>query len=217
MKSNRGPQFRITLLLLAGLLPALASLAAAEPAVGAGKAAKAPPTAKIEVPAASQDAMMAEMMKLGTPGPQHERFKASVGKWKAAVKSWNGPGEPTVSEGVSENQVILGGRFLEQRFSSTMMGQPFEGYGLNGYDNATGRYWFIWVDNMSTGMMSGWGDMDEPGKVLTTTSTTTGPDGKPMDMKSVTRFMDDGTQVFTMYGLTGGQETKMMEITYTRM
>ena len=222
MKPDHGPRFRITLLLATGLLLALAALAAAEPAVKAGKSLKAQPAVKLEAPAppqadAAHDAMMAEMTKLAAPGPQHERFRASVGKWKAVVKSWNGPGEPAVGEGVSENQVILGGRYLEQRFTSTMMGQPFEGYGLNGYDNATRRYWFIWVDNMSTGMMSGWGDMDEPGKVLTTTSTTTGPDGKPMDMKSVTRFMDDGTQVFTMYGLAGGQETKMMEITYTRM
>ena len=222
MKLHRIPAPASPWSLAAGLLMAFAALAAAEPAVKAAKATKAQPAAKVEAPAppkadAAHDAMMAEMMKLATPGPQHERFKESAGKWKAVVKSWNGPGEPTVSEGVSENQVILGGRYLEQRFTSTMMGQPFEGYGLNGYDNATKRYWFIWVDNMSTGMMSGWGDMDESGKIMTATSTTTGPDGKPMDMKTVTQFMDDGTQVFTMYGLMGGQEMKMMEITYTRM
>ena len=212
------PRVRIALTLAASLLAALAALAAAAPAT---KATKAEP-AKVEAPApakadAAHDAMMAEMMKMATPGPQHEKFKACVGKWKAAVKSWNGPGEPTVSEGLAENQVILGGRYLEQRFTSTMMGQPFEGYGLNGYDNATKKYWFFWVDNMSTGMMSGWGDMDEAGKTLTVTGTTTGPDGKPMDMKMVTQFVDDNTQIFSMYGRVGDQEMKMMEITYTKM
>jgi len=216
MKLHLDPRVRLSLALAAGLLLAGAPLASAE------SAAKAAPAAKTEAPAppqgdAAHDAMMAEMMKLAAPGPQHEGFKKSVGKWKAVVKSWNGPGEPVVSEGVSDNQLILGGRYLEQRFQSTMMGRPFEGYGLNGFDNATRRYWFIWVDNMSTGLMSGWGDLDEAGKILTTTATTTGPDGKPMDVKSVTQFMDDGTQVFTMYGVTGGQEMKMMEITYTRM
>jgi hypothetical protein len=43
-----------------------------------------------------------------------------LGRWKAVVKSWNGPGEPTVSEGTSENRMILGGRYLEQKFQSTM-------------------------------------------------------------------------------------------------
>jgi hypothetical protein len=222
MKPHPSACPRYTLALAAVLLLAVAALAVAEPADYAQKAAKARPAAKLEAPAqppaaAAQDAMMAEMMKLATPGPQHERFKVSVGKWKAVVKSWNGPGEPTVSEGVSDNQLILGGRFLEQRFQSTMMGQPFDGYGLNGYDNATKRYWFMWVDNMGTGLLSGLGDMDEAGKTLTTTSATTGPDGKPMNLRSVTRFIDDGTQVFTMYGEMGGQEMKMMKITYTRM
>jgi len=222
MKSNPRPHLRDVLALAACLLVALAALATAEPAVKAAKQAKAQPAGKVEAapaPAADaqQQAMMDAMMKLATPGPQHARFKESVGKWKAVVKSWNGPGEPTVSEGVSDNQVILGGRYFEQRFQSTMMGQPFEGYGLNGFDNATKRYWFVWVDNMSTGLMSGWGDMDEAGKTLTCTSTAPGPDGKPMDVKSVTQFVDDHTQVFTMYGMMGGQEVKMMEITYTRM
>jgi len=215
-------RFRFTLALAAGLLLTLAALAVAEPATHAGKATKAQPAGKLEEPAkppanAAHDAAMAEMMKLAAPGPQHERLKESVGKWKAVVKSWNGPGEPLVSEGLSDNRLILGGRYLEQRFQSTMMGQPFEGYGLNGFDNATGRYWFIWVDNMGTGMMSGLGDMDEAGKTLTTTSTSAGPDGKPTNTRSVTRFLDDGTQVFTMYGMMGDQEMKMMEITYTRM
>ena len=221
MKLHPDRSVRTTLLLAAGLLVSLAMSAAAEPAVKAAKATKAQPATQIEAPAppqgdAQHEAMMAEMMKLAAPGPQHERFKASVGKWKAVVKSWNGPGEPAVSEGVSDNQLILGGRYLEQRFRSTMMGQPFEGYGLNGFDNATKRYWFMWVDNMSTGLLTGLGDLDEDGKTLTTTSTTTGPDGKPMNMRSVTQFVDDKTQVFTMYGVMGGQEMKMMEITYTR-
>ena len=159
---------------------------------------------------------MAEMMKLATPGPQHEALKASVGKWKAVVKSWNAPGEPVVSEGTDESRMILGGRYLEDRFQSTMMGQPFEGYGLTGFDNGAKRYWFFWVDNMSTGMMSGTGSMDESGKILTVTATAPGPDGRPMDVRMVTRFVDENTHVWSMYGTQGGREMLMMEITYTR-
>jgi hypothetical protein len=224
MELHRIPRVRLTLTLTlaTGLLLALAALAAAEPSVKAGKATKAQPASKIEAPAppqgdAAHDAMMAEMLKLAVPGPQHERLKASAGKWKAVVRTWNGPGEPAVSEGVADGQMILGGRFLEQRFTSTMLNLPFEGYQLSGFDNATKRYWFFWVDNMGTGMMSGWGDMDEAGKTLTLTSTTPGPDGKLMDVKMVTNFVDENTQVWSMFGTVGGQETKMMEITYTRM
>jgi len=138
------------------------------------------------------------------------------GGWKAVVKSWNGPGEPAVSEGVSENRMILGGRYLEQRFQSTMMGQPFEGYGLDGYDNATHSYWFFWIDNMGTSMMSGTGAMDDASKTLTVNAARPGLDGTPTVVKMVTKIVDADTHVFSMYGLMGGKEQLMMEITYTR-
>jgi len=201
----------------------LIALALAAPAAGqsvkATKPTKALPatTTEVKVPLqATQDSMMAAMMKLAAPGPQHAALQAMEGGWKAVVKSYNAPGEPAVSEGVSENRMILGGRYLEQRFQSTMMGQPFEGYGLTGYDNAAHRYTYLWVDNMSTSLMTGGGTMDETGKTLTATATMPGPNGTPMESRIVTKIVDADTHVFSMYGLMGGKEQLMMEITYTR-
>jgi len=59
--------------------------------------------------------------------------------------------------------------------------------------------------------------MDESGKVLTMKSTGMGPDGKPMEVKTVTKLVDPNTLVFSMYAVAGGTETRMMEITYTRL
>ena len=201
----------------------LIALALAAPAAGqsvkAAKQTKALPATTTEVkapPQAAQDSMMAAMMKLAAPGPQHAALQAMEGRWKAVVKSYNAPGEPATSEGLSENRMILGGRYLEQRFQSTMMDQPFEGYGLTGYDNAAHRYTYLWVDNMSTSLMTGGGTMDETGKTLTATATMPGPDGKPADVKMVTKIVNASTHVFSTYGLMGGNEQLMMEITYTR-
>jgi uncharacterized protein DUF1579 len=165
----------------------------------------------------AHDAMMAEMMKLGAPGPNHARLKTMEGKWKAVVKSWFAPGEPTVSEGMAENQLVLGGRFLEQEFKGTMMDQPFEGYGLTGYDNKKNVFTTLWIDNMGTAMTTGNGSIDAAGKELTVKSISDGPDGKPMEMKLVTRMVDANKHVFSMYGLLDGKEQLMMEITYTRL
>ena len=38
-----------------------------------------------------------------------------------------------------------------------------------------------------------------------------------MTMRMINVMPDDSTQVFKMYGVEKGKETKMMEITYTRM
>jgi hypothetical protein len=214
---TKSPGRRVAPLLLIAL--ALAAPAAGQ-AVKAAKPTKALPATTTEVKAepraAAPDSMMAAMMKLAAPGPEHAALRAMEGTWKAVVKSYNAPAEPAISEGLSENRMILGGRYLEQRFQSTMMDQPFEGYGLTGYDNATHRYTYLWVDNMSTSMMTGGGTMDETGKMLTTTATMPGPDGKPADVKMVTKIVDANTHVFSMYGVMGGKEQLMMEITYTR-
>ncbi len=183
---------------------------------GQEPAAKPEAEAAPQPDAAQHQAMLDEMTKLAAPGPEHAALKAMEGTWKAVVKSWFAPGQPEVTEGVSENRLILGGRYLEQHMTGTMMGMPFEGYGLTGYDNLAKRYVFMWVDNMGTGLMTGGGSMDEAGRSLTTTASVPGPDGKPADVRMVTKILDDDTHVYSMYGQAGGQEQLMLEITYTR-
>ena len=41
-----------------------------------------------------------------------------------------------------------------------MMGMPFTGHGMRGYDNVSGKYWSTWNDSMSTGMMVSEGTCD---------------------------------------------------------
>jgi hypothetical protein len=43
----------------------------------------------------------------------------------------------------------MGGRFLGQRYTGSMMSAPFEGVGYTGYDNVTKKYWGTWIDRMS--------------------------------------------------------------------
>ena len=161
--------------------------------------------------------MMEMMMKAGAPGAAHEMMKKCEGTWKASVKSWEGPGDPMLSEGTAEFKMILGGRFLEQKFTGTMMNMPYEGYGLSGYDNMKKMYTTTWFDNMNTSAMNATGSYSEAKKTLTYKASSIGMDGKPMNVRMTNVMPDDNTQVFTMYGVDKGKEMKMMEITYTRM
>jgi hypothetical protein len=164
----------------------------------------------------AQDAMMAEMAKYAAPGPMHKRLESMVGTWKCTVKAWMAPGEPMVSEGTSVNTLVLGGRYLAQDFTSTMMDQPFQGWGLTGYDNRKQQFTGLWIDNTSTAMMTQTGSLNAKGDELVFKGTTDGPDGKPMDVRMVTKFVDDKKHVFSMYAPMQGKETLMMEITYTK-
>src|SRR5690349_7999815 len=123
--------------------------------------------------AEQQKAMMEQMAKLATPGPAHEHLKSCVGTWKATVKMYMG-GQPQVSEGTSEMHMADGGRFLEQSYKGTFMGQPFEGHGFTGYDNQKNVYQSVWMDNTSTGMTVSEGTWDDASKSLISKSTLLG-------------------------------------------
>jgi hypothetical protein len=163
---------------------------------------------------APHDAMMADMMKYGNPGPQHEKLKAMVGTWNATVKSWTGGPEPVVTKGLMKNSMILGGRFLESRYSGTYDGKPFEGLGLTGYDLKKNQLISLWADGGSTSWSTMTGGISEDGKELTSSSTIDGMDGKPMAVRAVTKIESPTKHVYTMYGTMNGQEMPMVEITY---
>lgn len=165
-----------------------------------------------------QKAEMEMWMKLGQPGEPHEHMAKFAGSFDAAITSYMAPDTPPMeSKGKSENTMILGGRILLQKYTGNMMGMPFEGYGLMGFDNYTKEYISIWCDNMSTMIMTMTGTSDESGK---TTMTGTMPDpktGKDITLKSVSMMKDENTFVFEMYHQdSGGEAFKNMEITYTR-
>ncbi len=203
MTSNLRRLFAASLIVAAGSCLAGASLAEDK------EAPKYDPAA---------DPAMAEMMKYAMPGPMHAAFKPMEGKFKAVVKTYVQPGmDPQVSEGVSENHLILGGRYIEQKYTGTMMGMPFEGMGMTGYDNKGKRVWSTWLDNMSTKAFVMDGTMSEDGKTMTCEGMSEGPDGKPMKYKTVTKIISDKTHSFSMLTTEGGKELPWMEITYTRM
>lgn len=174
---------------------------------------KAPPSAD-----ATQEQMMAEMMKLATPGPMHDLMKPMVGTWKAVTKSWTGPGEPTVSEGSSENTLIIGGRFLHSAFKGTFFGMPFEGMGITGYNNQKKQFEGVWVDNMGSAVSWSHGSVDPLGKVITMTTMFTDPaTGKETPYRMVTKIVDTNQHTFAMVGSKDGKDHTEMEITYTRV
>lgn len=168
----------------------------------------------------SHDEMMAAWMKLASPGEQHATLKALAGSWKTVVKSWEGPGEPKVSEGSCETTMLMDGRYLKEDFTGDVDGMPFQGMGLTGYDNSKKKFVGSWVDNMGTGIMVSEGTMDPAKKVITFRSKSLDPmnpaSGKMVPVRMTTKIVDNNTHIFTMYTMMAGKETKQMEITYTR-
>jgi hypothetical protein len=166
-----------------------------------------------------QQAMMDAWKKFATPAEGHKALEGMVGTFNAKVTMWMAPGAPPqTSTGVSENRWVLGKRYVEEKFTGKFMGQPFQGIGYSGYDNAKKEYFGTWIDNMGTGVMTSVGNTSDEGKTWTFKTNSTDPmTGK--DMAGETRVMvtDKNHHTMEMYGpAPDGKQFKMMEIVYTR-
>jgi len=160
-------------------------------------------------------AMEAMMAKLGAPGKPHEHLQAMVGKYKT-TSTWIIPGqnEESVDEGTAEFKSILGGRFVTQHFKSTYNGQPMDGFGIMGYDNAQQKFVGIWLDNMSTHILRTQGELDKKTGVMNEEGTCSSPIG-PMNFKMTTVPTEDGF-IFTLSQVTGETVTEMGKIKYVK-
>jgi hypothetical protein len=160
--------------------------------------------------AAAMQAMMAAMQ----PGEHHEHLKKLVGNYDYTIKMWMDPSAPPQeSTGKRTAELLLGGRYLEEKFTGNFMGMPFEGVGLMGYDNVNKQYVGTWIDNMSTGIMSMHGTCDK-GTWNMTGESTDPMTGKKMTTRSVVKIVDDNTFTMEMFGPgPDGKEMRMMEMT----
>ena len=150
-----------------------------------------------------QQAMMEMYQKLATPGEPHKQLASLAGSWTTQTKEWMEPGKPpTESAGTCDFKMLLDGRFLQQEFTSEMMGQPFSGVGISAYDNLRKRYVTAWIDTMGTGIFMMEGTASADGKTITLRGQHDEPGGGHMMHRAVWKIVDGNTQTFDMYGTT---------------
>lgn len=165
--------------------------------------------------------MMKKWQEVMTPGEPHKTLAGMVGAWDVETKAWmSGPGtEPSVTKGTAQMKMVLGGRFLQQEMNSEMMGMPFSGLGLTGYDNFKKKYVGFWIDNMSTAMSTMEGEMDGDGKTCTywgvMDEPMTGERGKKV--KYTIAMEGPDRHIFRAFDVSAyGEKDPTLEITYTR-
>lgn len=176
---------------------------------------------KAATPPAPMDsaAMMKAWMEFATPGSMHAWLAKTNGTWEAEVEQWMAPGAPSTKVKATNIQnAALGGRYVIGKFTSTMMGQPFEGISTMGYDNAKKIFTSTWVDNMGTGIVQMTGTYDEASKTMNLKGHQTDPlTGKDSDIREEMKMIDDNTYSMAMFGAgPDGKEMKFMEGTFKK-
>ncbi len=156
--------------------------------------------------------------KVGTPGDPHKLLAKLEGSWTTRSKGWIEPDKPPMeSSGTCEQKMLLDGRYLQQVYTGDMMGMPFTGISIMGYNNHTKKFESVWIDTMSTGVFYFVGPGSADGRTITQECSYDDPVKGPSRWRTVTRLKNDDTLEFEMFlSSKGKKEEKMMEMTISR-
>lgn len=160
-------------------------------------------------------------MDYATPGEMQKMLAKSDGNWVGETKMWMENGsQPMMSKSEATNKMVFDGRYQMSTHKGDMMGMPFEGISIVGYDNSKKKFVSSWIDNMGTGIMNMEGIWNASTKSIEFKGKMTDPSrpGKDCNVREIYTFVDDNTQKMEMYGPNAktGKEFKTMEINYTR-
>jgi len=169
---------------------------------------------------AEQKAMMDKMAKAATPGAPHAMLAKLAGDWACTVKYQMDPSQPPQeSQSAATITGLMEGRYIQEVDAGQMGGMPFNGMGVTGFDNVSGKYVSTWIDNMGTGIETSVGTADASGKVINWVATMNDPTtGKPTKSRMVTTIIDDNHHTLEMFNTPPGakKEMKVMTIDYVR-
>ena len=161
--------------------------------------------------------MQAKWLEYGTPGPAHQKLADKVGRWKLNVTHFMPGQPPSQSDATSEIKWALDGRFLVDNMSGNMMGMPFNGMGMTGYDNMKKVYFVTWADNMGTGLTYMEGKYDAENRTFTYEGKMADPvSGEFMKSRIVEKELDRDHWTMQLFMEQDGDMQKGMEIAYTR-
>ena len=172
----------------------------------------------------AQDAasQMNRWLKASRPGEAHQRLDELEGRYDIRIRAWlTSPDQPPLqAEGKAEYRWLLGDRWLQQTLQSRLMGLPYEGLGMLGYDRIDGHYASYWQDSLSTATRSSFGQIDESSNRLVMRGTADDPATGAMDqpVRYEISLGEPSGHVFRAYDLTRPEGQQLaMEITYTRI
>lgn len=165
------------------------------------------------------DDMMAAWIKANKLGVHHEMLNDLIGTFRADITMTSFPGAPEeTATGTMVNAWVLGGRYVEGRFSGDFNGTPFTGLSYTAYSNADKQYQGIWMDSMGTAIefSSGPGNLEDKSFSMNTTSTNP-MTGDKMNVKESFTIQSHDQHTYTRSEVADdGTVISNMTIVYTR-
>ncbi|HET6164231.1 MAG TPA: DUF1579 domain-containing protein [Planctomycetota bacterium] len=150
--------------------------------------------------------------------PEHKLLEKYAGTWDAEVTVPDPTGgAATKTPAKSVARVACGGLWLVSDFEGSMMGGPFVGHEVFGFDPIAKRYVLTWVDSTSATPFSGEFTFDAKTRTLDGTMKGKLPTGADMVWHQTDVWKSDDERAWTML-MKGpdGKESPAVQITYKR-
>jgi hypothetical protein len=163
---------------------------------------------------------MKRWREFATPGEHHKALGRFVGTWDVEFKAIAPGGPTTTTKGTSEYSWLMEGRWLQEHLRGEVMGQPYQGFGVFGWDNFKKKHVATWVDNKGTAMVHAEGAVVDPtGKVQVLyghqDEFMTGENDKVV--KLVTRMDGNDRFTFEVWDMAIGENgAAVLKLEYTR-
>jgi hypothetical protein len=154
--------------------------------------------------------------QLGRPRAEHKILNLFAGGWKAESLYKDEDMGEFKALGRETSELVCTGKWLVQDLEAEVLGAPYRGHGILGFDPNKRRYVGVWIDDQLDHLSLSEGSWDRDARQLTMYAQTRDRYGKPAAQKMVTTFRDDGTRHEEVFIATGGEETSIYETVYER-
>jgi hypothetical protein len=141
-------------------------------------------------------------------GEEHRWLASLAGEYTTRMGGMLGE-----SDGTSRIETSLGGLWSVRHFEGELMGQPFDGMEVLGFDPLKEKFVSVWVDSVTPLLMTMEGTYDADTRTLTMRGLSRGMDGEEAEMVNTT-VVRDGGMTWTMN--IEGVPDPMMTIDFTR-
>jgi hypothetical protein len=152
-------------------------------------------------------------------GAPDKRLAYFVGTWDVSVRYKLGDKEQE-GKSLCQTKAVLEGKFIQQDYTSKMMGQPLLVRQTLGYDTLKKKFveFQLHVHGPSTHTMQSEGTFSDDGKVLTLSGdSVSGMTGKPVKLRTVTTIADENHYTLEWFVTeAGGKEERQVVLIHTR-
>lgn len=150
------------------------------------------------------------------PTAEHRLLAEHAGRWKIACTLYMGPGVPPMQSEATEEVEMVGPFWTVSKFESSMMGMPFVGRALMGFESHTGKFVSTWVDSFSPVLFHFTGSRQ--GDTITLfADALSAMTGTVTRHRATEQHISKDERLFEMFcTLPDGSELKMMSNHYRR-